>query len=159
MLDTACAAHKDPCVTLAGEDRQSRLRAAAVDWVGRVTADGAEPVTRDSSSMTSCSRENDSAATQARATLCYMDTVTHREMRNNSGEILRRVEAGESVQVTNNGRVAALIVPPASDPLTDLAQRGQLRPALREPSTLRNVRRRATQRTSAQILADSRGQW
>lgn len=88
-----------------------------------------------------------------------MDTVTHREMRNNSGEILRRVEAGESVRVTNNGRVAALIVPPATDPLTDLAQRGQLRPALREPSTLRNICRRATHRTSEQILADSRGKW
>jgi antitoxin (DNA-binding transcriptional repressor) of toxin-antitoxin stability system len=80
-------------------------------------------------------------------------------MRNNSGEILRRVEAGESVQVTNNGRVAALIVPPVSDPLTDLAHRGQLRRALREPNTLQSIRRRATQRTSEQILADSRGQW
>ena len=88
-----------------------------------------------------------------------MDTVTHREMRNNSGEILRRVEAGESVRVTNNGRVAALIVPPATDPLTDLAERGQVRPALREPSTLRNIRRRAAHRTSEQILADSRAQW
>jgi prevent-host-death family protein len=88
-----------------------------------------------------------------------METVTHREMRNNSGEILRRVEAGESVQVTNNGRVAALIVPPSSDPLTDLAQRGQLRPALREPSTIRDIRRRATRRRSEHILADSRGQW
>jgi prevent-host-death family protein len=88
-----------------------------------------------------------------------METVTHREMRNNSGEILRRVEGGESVQVTNNGRVAALIVPPSSDPLADLAQRGQLRAAVRDPSTLRDVRRRATHRSSKHILADSRGQW
>jgi prevent-host-death family protein len=88
-----------------------------------------------------------------------METVTHREMRNNSGEILRRVEAGESVRVTNNGRVAALIVPPTSDALAELAQRGQLRPALRDASTLREIRRRATRRTSAEILADSRGQW
>lgn len=88
-----------------------------------------------------------------------MDTVSHREMRNNSGEILRRVEAGESVRVTNNGRVAALIVPPAGDTLAELAERGQLRPALRDASTLRDIRRRAAQRTSEQILADSRGQW
>ena len=88
-----------------------------------------------------------------------MKTVTHREMRNNSGEILRRVEAGESIRVTNNGRVAALIVPPATDPMTDLAQRGQLRPALREPSTLGAIRRRATHRSSEQIVADSRGHW
>tara|TARA_R110002020_G_scaffold14291_11_gene50742 strand:+ start:1524 stop:1646 length:123 start_codon:yes stop_codon:yes gene_type:complete len=39
-------------------------------------------------------------------------------MRNRSGEILRRVEAGESVLVSNNGRLAALIVPVGGDPLT-----------------------------------------
>lgn len=88
-----------------------------------------------------------------------MEIVTHREMRNNSGEILRRVEAGESVQVTNNGRVAALIVPPTSDVLSDLATRGQLRRALREPSTLRDIRRRAAHRPSDEIVADSRGRW
>ncbi|HEY8302149.1 MAG TPA: type II toxin-antitoxin system prevent-host-death family antitoxin [Jatrophihabitans sp.] len=88
-----------------------------------------------------------------------METVTHREMRNNSGEILRRVEAGESIRVTNNGRIAALIVPPVADPLEELAQRGRLRPALREARTLRDIRRRSAHRTTAQILADSRGQW
>ena len=41
-----------------------------------------------------------------------MRTVTHREMRNNSGEILRAVAAGETVQVTNNGQIAAVISPP-----------------------------------------------
>lgn len=89
-----------------------------------------------------------------------MDTVTHREMRNNSGEILRRVEAGESVRVTNNGRVAAFIVPPSADALADLAQRGQLRPALRDVSTLQKISRRgASRRTSEQIITDTRGQW
>lgn len=88
-----------------------------------------------------------------------MDSVTHREMRNNSGEILRRVEAGESIQVTNNGRVAAVIVPPGADPLADLAQRGQFRAARRDPSTLRDIRRRVARRRSEDILADSRGAW
>lgn len=37
----------------------------------------------------------------------HMRTVTHREMRNGSGEILRAVAAGETVQVTNNGQIAA----------------------------------------------------
>lgn len=40
-----------------------------------------------------------------------MERVTHGEMRNRSGEILRRVEAGESIEVSNSGRPAALIVP------------------------------------------------
>ena len=51
-----------------------------------------------------------------RATLCDMRTVTHREMRNQSGDILRHVADGETIQVTNHGRVAALIVPPGADP-------------------------------------------
>ena len=81
------------------------------------------------------------APTRHCATLCYMNTVTHREMRNNSGEILRRVEAGESIQVTNNGRVAALIVPPSGDPLTDLAApRSAAYPHYASPSALRNIR-------------------
>jgi prevent-host-death family protein len=88
-----------------------------------------------------------------------MDTVTHREMRNNSGEILRRVGAGESISVTNHGRVAALIVPPAADALAELAQRGQVRQALRDVATLRAIRRRHPRRTSEQIIADSRGTW
>ena len=94
-----------------------------------------------------------------RATLCYMVAVTHREMRNNSGEILRRVGAGESISVTNNGRVAALIVPPGADALAELAQRGQLRPASRDVATLRTIRRNPSRHTSAQIIADSRGSW
>lgn len=49
------------------------------------------------------------------ATACCVKSVTHREMRNNGGEILRAVAAGDSVQVTNNGQPAALIVPPSTD--------------------------------------------
>ncbi len=86
-----------------------------------------------------------------------MDTVTHREMRKSSGEILRRVAAGQSIQVTINGRVVAVIAPPPTDLLRDLEQRSHLRPALREPSELRNIRRRDTWRTSEQIITDSRG--
>lgn len=93
------------------------------------------------------------------ATVRYMETVTHREMRNHSGEILRRVDAGESIRVTNNGRVAAVIVPPAADALADLAQRGQLRPALRDVASLRTIRRRTARRTSQQIVDESRGRW
>ena len=55
-----------------------------------------------------------------------METVTHREMRNRSGEILRRVEAGETLQVTNNGHLAALIVPAGNDPLDGLFARAAM---------------------------------
>ncbi|MGH3924629.1 MAG: type II toxin-antitoxin system Phd/YefM family antitoxin [Pseudonocardiaceae bacterium] len=39
-------------------------------------------------------------------------TIPHRELRNNSSAVLRDVQAGETVYVTNNGEVVAVLVPP-----------------------------------------------
>lgn len=39
-------------------------------------------------------------------------SIPHRELRNSSAEILRRVRAGESFEVTNNGEVVAVLSPP-----------------------------------------------
>ena len=39
-------------------------------------------------------------------------TIPHRELRNNSSAILRDVSQGETFQITNNGVVVALLVPP-----------------------------------------------
>ncbi len=93
------------------------------------------------------------------ATLCDVRTVTHREMRNQSGEILRYVADGETIQVTNNGRIAALIVPPSTDSLAELASRGQVRMARTSPSSLRSIVRRKGMADSEAILADVRGRW
>lgn len=87
-----------------------------------------------------------------------MRTVTHREMRNNSGEILRAVAAGESIQVTNHGQVAAVIIPPPTDRLADLQARGGLRAARRLRSDLASLRRRNSHRSTAELLAESRGE-
>ncbi len=40
-----------------------------------------------------------------------MDTVTIRELRNHGGEVVDRVEAGESVTVTRDGRAVAELRP------------------------------------------------
>jgi prevent-host-death family protein len=88
-----------------------------------------------------------------------MRTVTHREMRNQSGEILRHVADGETIQVTNRGRVAALIVPPSTDTLADLVSRGQVRVARQPTSSLRSVVRRKGTADSRTIVADVRGRW
>lgn len=88
-----------------------------------------------------------------------MRTVTHREMRNQSGEILRHVADGETIEVTNNGRVAALIVPPGADTLSDLVSRGQVRMAPRPTSNLRSIVRRKSAAGSQTIVADVRGRW
>jgi len=93
------------------------------------------------------------------ATLCDMRTVTHREMRNESGEILRRVANGETIQVTNHGQVAALIVPPGTDTLTELVSRGQVRLAVRPLSSLRLVARRRAGADSKAIIDEIRGRW
>jgi len=88
-----------------------------------------------------------------------MRTVTHREMRNQSGDILRDVAHGETIQVTNNGLVAALIVPPGTDPLAELVSRGQVREARTPPSSLRLIVRRKGTASSEAIVADARGRW
>jgi prevent-host-death family protein len=38
-------------------------------------------------------------------------TLAHRELRNRSAEVLRRVQAGETFQVTNHGDVVAVLSP------------------------------------------------
>lgn len=80
-------------------------------------------------------------------------------MRNQSGEILRHVADGETIQVTNNGQLAALIVPPGANPLTDLVSRGQVRLARNPVSSLRSIPRRPSTTTSKAIVADVRGRW
>jgi prevent-host-death family protein len=43
-------------------------------------------------------------------------TIPHRELRNNSSAILRRVQAGETIEVTNYGEVVAVLIPPPREP-------------------------------------------
>lgn len=46
--------------------------------------------------------------------VCYVRnvrTITHRELRNNSAEILRRVANGEAMEVSNRGVVVATLTP------------------------------------------------
>ncbi|MBT0772930.1 type II toxin-antitoxin system prevent-host-death family antitoxin [Kineosporia sp. J2-2] len=86
-----------------------------------------------------------------------MDSISQREMRNNSGEILRRVAEGESVLVTNNGVPAAVLMPAGSDSDSRLTAAGRLRhgtgfdlDALPKPVS--------TKVSTAQLLAEERGQ-
>jgi prevent-host-death family protein len=48
-------------------------------------------------------------------------------MRNNSGELLRRVAEGESVLITNGGVPTAVMIPASSDARTRLIAAGRLR--------------------------------
>jgi len=89
-----------------------------------------------------------------------VETISQREMRNSSGEYLRRTAAGETFEVTNNGVVVAwLTPPPARTGLDTAAARGELRRATAPLSSLGVIERRKAARSSAEILADSRGRW
>lgn len=83
-----------------------------------------------------------------------MKTVTHREMRNNSAEILRVVAAGEDVLVTNNGEPAALITRPPSTPLDVLIAAGQVRMPTKGLGALKMPKKASV--TAEEILDDLR---
>ena len=84
-----------------------------------------------------------------------MSTISHRELRNDSAEVLRRVAAGESMSVTNRGEVVARLVPPGRSGLEEALESGQVRPATapRDYSAIRRVRGAST----AEVLEDLRG--
>ncbi|MFN8124641.1 MAG: type II toxin-antitoxin system prevent-host-death family antitoxin [Thermoleophilia bacterium] len=86
-----------------------------------------------------------------------MEEITHRQMRNDSAEVLRRVAAGESLLVTNNGRPAAVIAPPQGDALAQLAAQGQVREARISPETLRAITPVRSRLTTAEVLREVRG--
>ena len=44
-----------------------------------------------------------------------MRRISHRELRNNSAAVLREVQAGETMEITNNGEVVAILSPPTPD--------------------------------------------
>lgn len=39
-------------------------------------------------------------------------TIAHRELRNNSSAVLREVQDGETLNITNHGQVVAVLMPP-----------------------------------------------
>jgi len=58
-----------------------------------------------------------------------MRTIAHRELRNDSSKVLDEVSKGGVIQVTNHGKVVALIVPPRSSRYDLLVAAGEIRPA------------------------------
>jgi prevent-host-death family protein len=84
-------------------------------------------------------------------------TISHRELRNNSSEILRDVQAGEIIEVTNHGDVAAVLVPPSLTPYERLLAAGKVRPPAGRSVDLRRLPRVRSSSTTADIIADVRG--
>lgn len=60
-----------------------------------------------------------------------MTSVGIRELRQRASELLRRVEEGETIEVTDRGRpVAVLSPPPEGSPLERLRSLGEIDPAV-----------------------------
>lgn len=88
-----------------------------------------------------------------------METISHREMRNNSAEILRRVEAGEEFQVTNNGHPAAYITPVRRATLDELDASGGARPPTLPAAEVLSIVPVPADVTTSEIIEDARGRW
>lgn len=88
-----------------------------------------------------------------------MRTVSQREMRNQSGELLRSVQGGESVIVTNRGRPVAVISPYIDNlsPIERLREQGLTRAPQTSREALREIEPVTIDTTSANLLREARG--
>ena len=86
-----------------------------------------------------------------------MTTIPHRELRNQSSKILERVKNGETIDVTNNGEVAATLIPPAASPFERLLLSGSVRQTSQNPVDFRLLQRVTSDAGTPEILADLRG--
>ena len=65
-----------------------------------------------------------------------MTSVGVRELRQRASELLRRVEAGESIEITDRGRPVAVLAPLPVDPVERLRAAGELQASEGEISDL-----------------------
>jgi prevent-host-death family protein len=66
-----------------------------------------------------------------------MSSVGVRELRQRASELLRRVERGETIEITDRGRPVAVLAPlPAEGPLARLRASGEVEPAAADLATL-----------------------
>ncbi len=87
------------------------------------------------------------------------NTVGVRELRQNLSRYLRRVEAGETLEVTEHGRPVAVLapLPPPQESILDrLIREGRARPAQGDLLDVKPLPARTTGPTLSEILAEQR---
>lgn len=85
------------------------------------------------------------------------DRVGIRELRQNATRYVERAAAGERIEVTNRGRLVALLVPAGEDPLARLEAAGRLRRATGDVTKLPEAASPATGHpTAGEALASAR---
>ena len=85
-----------------------------------------------------------------------MDNVGVRELRRDASAVLRRVAAGETIQVTDRGRPVALMVKAMPDGLERLEAEGMIRQGSGDLLALQPVRPRAGVPLPSQLVSDGR---
>jgi prevent-host-death family protein len=91
------------------------------------------------------------------ATMCYMTSVGIRELRQNASAVLRKVVAGETVEVTDHGHPIARIVPlHAERTLDQLMAEGRATEMEGDLLTLEPIAPGKGQRRLSDVLADLR---
>lgn len=89
-----------------------------------------------------------------------MNTIPHRELRNNSSAILARVKEGEVIGVTNNGELAAVLVPPGRSEYDLLVEAGEVMLASDDTPGFAQIDRiPAPPGGTKAMLDDARGKW
>jgi prevent-host-death family protein len=90
------------------------------------------------------------------ATMSHMERVGVRELRRQASAILRRVAAGETVEVTDRGRPVAILIKTMPSGLARLEREGLLRRAEADLLDLRPVPLPADAAAPSQIVANGR---
>jgi prevent-host-death family protein len=85
--------------------------------------------------------------------------IAHRELRNNSPQILDDVKNGQIIEVTNHGEVVAVLIPPAATPYERLVAAGRVRIASPGRTTrFSDIQARRSDRDALDVLSEMRGE-
>jgi antitoxin (DNA-binding transcriptional repressor) of toxin-antitoxin stability system len=88
--------------------------------------------------------------------MSHMDRIGVRELRRDASAILRRVAAGETIQVTDRGRPVALMVRALPDGLERLEAEGMIRHGSGDLRSIRPARPTAGVPLPSQLISDGR---
>lgn len=86
-----------------------------------------------------------------------MERVGVRELRQRASEILRRVsEDGETYEITDRGRLAALLIAPAASGLKELERRGLVRRGQGDLLAHRPLKLKRGSRPPSELVSEGR---
>lgn len=86
-----------------------------------------------------------------------MTSVGIRELRQRASELLRQVERGDTIEITDRGRPVAMLAPlPSGSPLERLRRSGDIEPATAAFDDLPEPLRSTASKLPSEVLADLR---